>query len=138
MLNSSRGRHDALSIGCTDDTNGATRNFTVDTLSATGTGNDTTAVIPRGCSGLWVLIESQSVVGDKIEFKLLLDDSTTVTIMTVGASTIDQGNKLGRFWIPLDVTAVTSSYPKFRIQGATGATGTNVVEVIAVNASGWS
>lgn len=128
---------DTLTIGCTDDTDGAVKNFVTDTLTATGTNNDTTGVIPTGCTGLWVQLVSQSTVTDGVDLKLLLDGSTTITIATIGASTIDQGTTLTRLWIPLNVQAVTASYPKFRMQGATGATGTNVVQVIAVNATAF-
>ena len=137
MIYSSRALADTLTIGCTADAGGAVKNFVTDTLTATGTNNDTTGVLPTGCTGLWVQLISQGTVTDGVDLKLLLDDSTTITVATIGASTIDQGTTLTRLWIPLNVQATTTNYPKFRIQGATGATGTNVVQVIAVNATAF-
>lgn len=134
MIYSSKFRDQALRIGVSTNSSGTEvggRNFGIDLLSITGTAADSTDVIPSGCSGLMVQIESQGGNTEPIELRLVLDGSTNVILAIVGRSTIDQGSDDGRFWIPLNVGAVTSNYPKFQVKGSSGHAGTSTVRVVA-------
>lgn len=114
----------------------------VDTLSFTNNGNDTTAVIPAGTTALWFQIESQASGQEstEVDVKLLIDSSTTVTLMKIGGGANDSSTALGMYYLPVEITKVDASYPKFRMQGTDASQGAVTARVIAIGPEGptWS
>lgn len=114
-----------------------TINLVYDTLSVTGNGSDTTPALPVGTTAVWVQVLVQTTGGSDWDIYVEIDDSTSVPLVSIGGSSIDDDNTLLGLWKqPLEVETSDGTYP--RIKATISNAGGTDVSTLRVHAIGSS
>lgn len=111
-------------------------NLVYDTLSVTGaTGSDNTPALPVGTTAVWVQVLDQTTAASDWDIYVEIDDSTSVPLVSLGGSSVDDDNTLLGLWKQaLEVETSDGTYP--RIKATISNAGASDVSTLRVHAIG--
>ena len=106
-------------------------------LSITANGDVTTPALPVGTNAVWVQVLEQDPAGTDWDIFVEINNSTSVPLVSLGGSSIDNNNTLLGLWKqPLEVETSDGTYPRIKctITGA-GASDVSTLRVHAIGSS---